>query len=203
MSETIRLFTAIEIPHSINLALKKLAGLFPDLKFLPGEKAHITLRFLGEFEKNRLPELTAALAKVQGTFFEVSFSGLGTFKMNRSLVLWAGIKDNPALTGLYDSVNESLLQELGLIKPTKAYTPHVTLSRVKSPDSKKVLIALESFAQDLGDQSHLTPGPASMVLAPAFMASEFGLYQSILHSGPAIHLLIKAFPLQKSPSPVA
>ncbi|MDR2301946.1 MAG: RNA 2',3'-cyclic phosphodiesterase [Deltaproteobacteria bacterium] len=223
MSETIRLFTAIEIPQAQFLALKNLSGHFPDANILPGGKAHITLRFFGEFEKSRLQDLSAALAKVKANPFEIHFSSLGTFKMSRSLVLWAGIRDNPALTSLYGLANEALHQGLGLISPASPYRPHVTLARVKQRDAKKIARALGSGPKNLGpqDSDPRVPGqqelgfkelgpqelgpqdsgpqaPGPPVLAPPFTVTEFGLYQSILGSGPARHVLLNAFPLQIS-----
>jgi 2'-5' RNA ligase len=179
MSETLRLFTAIDLPAPVILALQKLSSDFPRLKILPGSKAHLTIKFLGNVAKDSLPELQSALEDVRGPSFELTFSGLGTFKSGHGLVFWAGLADNPTLTELFTGIDNILLERLGLEKETRPFSPHITLAR---SNTRSVDIEIKAKKYQA-------------VLAPPFKVSSFGLYQSELKPLSAVHTLLSEYSL--------
>jgi 2'-5' RNA ligase len=179
MSETLRLFIAIELPENVILALKKLSGDFPFLRILPVSKAHLTLKFLGDIAKDRLPELRRVLEDVRGHSFELKFSGLGTFRSGRGQIFWAGMADNPVLTELFTDINTKLRERMGIEVEKKRFFPHITLARSKN-HGIEIMIKAKNYQGEL---------------APPFKVSSFGLYQSELTPLGAVHTLLSEYSL--------
>ncbi|HEX4168761.1 MAG TPA: RNA 2',3'-cyclic phosphodiesterase [Bryobacteraceae bacterium] len=132
-----RLFTAIELPPDILLRLERLvAALRPEalIKWSPLDNLHITTKFIGEWPNDRLPELESALLQMESRVpFEVEVCDLGWFPDERSpRVLWAGIKSGEALSVLARDTEERLVS-LGVQRESRAFSPHLTLARIKRP----------------------------------------------------------------------
>ncbi len=106
------------------------------------ENLHVTLKFLGWVEPPRLELVDAALDRaVTGlAAFDLSIESLGAFPTpTRPRVLWAGIGEGKArLAALADRV-ERELAALGFAREDRAFSPHVTLGRVKEPRKNRDL----------------------------------------------------------------
>ena len=88
-----RLFVGvIPSPDAISHAagtVNRIASTAPDVRWIPPERWHLTLVFLGEVDPERVPQLTAALDTVGSSYEEVDglqLAGAGTFPG----VLWLG-----------------------------------------------------------------------------------------------------------------
>jgi 2'-5' RNA ligase len=178
MTKTHRLFIAIEVPDQIHLALKSLQSDFPDIKILPGAKAHLTLKFIGDFPDERLPELRRVLETIHGPTFEVTFSGLGTSRSGLNNLLWAGLTENQSLTDLHWIITDALYHQLSIAKSKRPMMPHITLARLKYRPGLSAQVK----------EIKKTP-------APPFLVTSFGLYQSKLDSAGAIHTLLATYNL--------
>ncbi|OYT73274.1 MAG: RNA 2',3'-cyclic phosphodiesterase, partial [Armatimonadetes bacterium JP3_11] len=93
----------------------------------------ITLLFLGEQPEERAPMIVHAMESVAAGVapFEIGVQGLGVFpNWNRPNVLWAGVsKGSAELTHIANALEQRLLTA-----PTgKAFHPHITLARLKTP----------------------------------------------------------------------
>ncbi|MDQ3953044.1 MAG: RNA 2',3'-cyclic phosphodiesterase [Actinomycetota bacterium] len=139
--EKLRLFTAVRVPRD---QLEWLDGAVGELKRLPEARwtsldhRHVTLNFLGWVESSLLPQTVAAVdaAALGHAPAEVSLGPLGAFpRERRARVLWAGLHD-PAglLTALAEDLGERL-RTMGYEPEERAYTPHLTLARLKTPRS--------------------------------------------------------------------
>lgn len=134
-----RLFIAALMTEEIRLALARtqaaLQRAAPDraLRWVAPENYHITLLFLGEQPEERVPTFVQAMeaAAVGVAPFVVGIQGLGVFpNWNRPNVIWAGVSEGiGALTRIANALEQSLLTA-----PTgKAFHPHITLARLKTP----------------------------------------------------------------------
>lgn len=90
--EAKRLFIAVNLPASVKEKIFTTYSqiLNPKL-FKPVEKEnlHFTLKFLGNFPSEKIPELCKSLKLVsREKFFEVSMQGFGSFGKN---ILWIGV----------------------------------------------------------------------------------------------------------------
>ena len=99
-ADPLRSFLAVDLaPHARAQAAQVMAQLCqgaPDgVRWVPEENLHLTLKFLGDVEPDRIPKLiavsTAKLERVVG--FEVMLGGLGAFPNARSArVVWLGVQ---------------------------------------------------------------------------------------------------------------
>ncbi len=160
-----RLFTAIALPSKVRGNLERLlARLKPaaPIKWSQAKNLHITTKFIGEWEEERLEELRAALEEIEpvGTI-EIAVRGLGWFPNERApRVFWAGVEAAPGLAELVRRTEERLAR-LGIPVERRKYSPHLTLARIKGPVNlgplRNAVAALPSteFGSFVADRFHL------------------------------------------------
>jgi 2'-5' RNA ligase len=130
-----RLFVAIDIPAEIKHALRCFVSrLRPTAKFgwSPVENLHITTKFIGEWPEPRLGEMKCALTSVsvKGAI-DITVKGLGWFpSARRPRVFWAGVEGGEPLHALAQAT-EQAVAELGVPIEERAYSPHLTLARIR------------------------------------------------------------------------
>jgi 2'-5' RNA ligase len=133
-----RLFIALALPEPLKLAfgekMKLLQQELPFKRWVHPLDLHVTLQFLGDVPKDRIPAIDAALRecadRASWSELQVGIHGLGVFgRPERPSVLWAGIDtDIRALGGLVRTVVEAM-EPLGFEPEQRPYKPHLTLSR--------------------------------------------------------------------------
>jgi 2'-5' RNA ligase len=145
----LRTFLAIDLGKSIRdrcLALQDtLARGGVELKWVEEENLHLTLLFLGEVEDRTLPALCRAVADCCALYppFPLSVESVGCFpNPRRPRIVWAGVSAGSAeVCALHDALEPPLL-ELGCYRrEERAYTPHITLGRVKGEEATDALVA--------------------------------------------------------------
>jgi 2'-5' RNA ligase len=130
-----RLFVAIDIPAEMKDALRSFVSrLRPAAKigWSPVDNLHITTKFIGEWPEPRLEEMKRALTSVtvKGAI-EITIKGLGWFPNARHpRVFWAGIEGGEPLRTLAQAT-EQAAAELGVPVEERAYSPHLTLARIR------------------------------------------------------------------------
>lgn len=147
-----RTFIAVEMGSRARDALaatnRDLAEALPDVRFVDPASMHLTLAFLGELDDERLKlahEATAIAAREHEPF-ELAVDGLGVFGPRRApRVIWAGVS---GATDRLLAVQRRLTDELiarGFPPEERAYSPHLTLARLKRPLTGDELTRLERF----------------------------------------------------------
>lgn len=137
MPNPIRLFIAIELSQSIH---DQLADLMTDLKkinwktakWVRSENIHLTLKFLGDTEQNKIAFLKSSLAEAckDTKPFKLIVKGTGVFPSRKNPhVLWAGVAESDELSHLYIAV-EGAMTTLGYKKEDRPFSPHLTLARI-------------------------------------------------------------------------
>lgn len=138
--EQIRAFIAIELPAELKLELDRLqaqlkSGVALPVKWVEPGNIHLTLKFLGNINANKVGEITSAMEEAARTVspFHIEVKGLGVFpNLNRVQVVWAGLKgDIDKLTRLQRNI-ESNLAESGFTPEKRAFSSHLTLARVRN-----------------------------------------------------------------------
>jgi 2'-5' RNA ligase len=113
-----------------------------DVAWVPPENLHVTLKFLGAVEEERLALVGRRLEAVasRARRFELAIAGLGAFPaVSRPRVLWAGISaGGETLASLAAAVDEAL-EALGFAREARPFAAHVTLGRVRAPRRDPVL----------------------------------------------------------------
>jgi 2'-5' RNA ligase len=143
------MFIAVDVGKAIRdrcVALQDtLARAGTDVKWVEENNLHVTLLFLGEVEDRETPALCQAVADCCAgrDAFSMSVETVGCFpNPRRPRVVWVGIgAGSGELTALHDALEPPLL-ELGCYRrEDRAYTPHITLGRVKGERSPTAALA--------------------------------------------------------------
>lgn len=148
--EPIRAFVAIELPSQIKAALAQLQGSLrtsksASVKWVNPEGVHLTLKFLGNVDEAEIPALTKALSEaVRGVApFSLQLGDPGAFPTAHApRVVWVGVGGEiEPLCTLHNNIDR-VLTPLGFPPEKRAFSPHLTLGRVRdeaSPSEKKRL----------------------------------------------------------------
>ena len=186
-----RLFTAIALPPKVRGNLERLlARLKPaaPIKWSPAKNLHITTKFIGEWEEERLDELRAALEAIEPVGeIEIAVRGLGWFPNERApRVFWAGIEAGAGLAELARRT-EQRLAGLGIPVERRKFSPHLTLARIKG-------------RVDLGPLRKAVSGLPSTEFG-SFVADRFHLYVSELTPAGSIYTPLDEFEIVRAGSP--
>ncbi|MDZ5810675.1 RNA 2',3'-cyclic phosphodiesterase [Halorubrum sp. AD140] len=145
-----RAFFAVDLPAYIAAELADVQALFEGvegLRFVDPAQAHVTLKFLGDVDEPGSPSLDEviaagerAVAAAETGPFECSVGGLGVFpSLDYVSVVWAGVDDGaPELTALHEAL-EGETTALGVDPDEHAFTPHVTLARMRDARGKELV----------------------------------------------------------------
>jgi 2'-5' RNA ligase len=109
-----------------------------DVKLVEPENFHITLKFLGNVEEDKIEEIEGIMRECFANIepFKVTLKGTGIFPNQRKLrVIWIGIIDN--IKEIAERLNERL-SRLGFKKDV--FSSHLTVARVKSSKNKESLL---------------------------------------------------------------
>ena len=173
-----RLFVAIRPPQSVIQELMRLTGGISGARWQTGDQLHLTLRFIGEVGPHQADDIHAILDSVRQPAFEARLAGLGSFeRRGQPEVVWAGVTPHEPLNALHKKVDQALVR-VGLEPERRAYSPHVTLARLKR-GSGSVRAFLEQPV-----------APTS-----PFLVDSFCLYESQLTPAGAVHSVIARYPL--------
>lgn len=169
-----RLFIALELPPDVCRAAAGLGGELrrsgADAKWVRPEAMHLTLKFLGETPPRLVEALSRGLEGARGpcSALALELFGCGAFPSpQRPRVVWAGVRGQvEELAGLAARIDETV-GPLGFAPEARAYTPHLTLGRVR-PKAKGLAGLKRELAGHIAWQG------------PKFTASRVGLIKSEL-----------------------
>jgi len=147
------------------------------VKWVEPNSIHVTLKFLGEISEDSIEELMLAIEEsAQGTMpFQLEVRGVGAFPcLDRPRVLWVGVKGELEKIAQIQKRIESNTEQLGFPRESRAFSPHLTLGRVRDeagPNERRRLgklladttfTALHKIDVDAVNlmKSQLTPGGA-------------------------------------------
>jgi 2'-5' RNA ligase len=130
-----RLFIALNLPKKERERIHRGARVLREadipVRWVEPDHLHVTLKFLGEVRRERIPLIEQVLGRVAATTrsFKTSFTGFGAFPTIRCpRIIWLGAGANPELRCLKQDL-EWGLGDLGFEPETRAFHPHVTLGR--------------------------------------------------------------------------
>lgn len=132
-----RLFIAIDIPEEIKKEIVKLQEKLPEFKgkLTEEENLHLTLKFLGEVNENKLEEIESVLDKIKFKKFRVYLNELGFFpNENYIRIIWVDLKPTGEIIELQQKIDGELLN---LFSKDQRFQTHLTLGRVKFFKNKK------------------------------------------------------------------
>ena len=174
-----RLFIALEPPPGTRRALalaqatlrQALEG--EPIRWQSPDKAHLTLRFLGEVPDRDLAAITKAVREGcrRSQPFELATSAFGAFpSRQRPSVLWLGVGGE--LEPLYALVRRlaPLLEGFGSTETGGRFVPHLTLGRVRRPGGRTRQRIAEALELEPPEPNHWRADSAVLMesrLSPA------------------------------------
>ena len=187
-----RLFVALDFPDAVRQTLRELIARlqpgFRSAKWVRPEAMHITLKFIGEVDGEKLAPIRGALAPVHSSApVEIHFRGLGFFpNERRPRVLWCGVEASTNLAELAEAVQRALVP-LGIPAESRDFVPHLTLARFNSDDAPRK--DLETLVRAAGELKSYDFGRTR--------ETEFHLIESILKPAGAEYRRLETFPIVK------
>lgn len=145
MMQTAHYFIAIPLPKSLQRYLsnwqEELKEKLNYKQWPHSQDLHITLKFLGPVDDNKIGPLHHRLQKTTNTQpFTIEVGSIGTFgKADMPRVLWAGVNKTQNLANLQQQI-ERLLLNMGYEKETRPYRPHITLAKKWYGDAAGALL---------------------------------------------------------------
>ena len=164
-----------------------------DVKWVEPENIHLTLKFLGEIDDSKLPEIQEITKQVAEAHnkFTLDIETVGSFGGRSAKVVWAGVSAWHGLPARENTAKMAVPQELitlqkdldehltlaGYPSEEREFSAHLTLCRVRNPKAGiKLAEACKAFEDySIGSisadalcvyQSQLTPaGPIYTLLA--------------------------------------
>lgn len=153
----LRAFIALDLPQPIQDSIEKESARLQKIlgkqivRWTPIQNMHLTLKFLGNIPSNHIDFLKQILTQTADSHsaFDLQLGGIGSFSSGKLIrVLWLGIHPTAELTSLQRDVDAGA-SKLGYEKEARAFSPHLTLGRVRQnisqADLQKIRTTLESF----------------------------------------------------------
>jgi RNA 2',3'-cyclic 3'-phosphodiesterase len=184
-----RLFVALIIPEAVRQNLAAMRRDFPaipsQLRWVPPQNFHVTLKFIGSVPSEKLPPIIEALRRVSLVDrVQLRIRGVGWLvNAKTGVMLFAFVQDSKPLTALATAIDQQL-ERLGFTPENRTFMPHLTLVRASRDLPANFQTALRELAEQHKqyDFGSVTP-------------EEFHLMESkTLPAGP-IYSKIQSFPL--------
>lgn len=149
MKETIRTFIAVPIHDSVKKSIadlqRELTLTKADVKWVRPGNVHITLKFLGDVETDRIAEVSRKVEDAARSFgrFSIRIGGTGAFpNARRPHVLWIGVQEgaNPLIE--LSARIDSAMVRIGFEKEKRPFSPHLTIGRVRSMQNVREAVDL-------------------------------------------------------------
>lgn len=184
----IRAFLAIDLPASLRPGLawvqEELKKSGADVRWVPVGNIHLTLKFFGNVPDAEIEPLALAAREVAAgqAPFQLQVTAAGAFPSIKSpRVIWLGIGGEVMpLTQFYHRL-EKAFAALGHLPEDRAFNPHLTLGRVKSPEGRHRLTKI------------LEKLPA--LDGPPFQVNEIILFKSTLTPQGSTYTPLQVIPL--------
>ena len=134
-----RLFVAINFPEAlrrrVHADVAPLRDATDAVSWVPEERLHLTLKFLGEQEESLVEPLAGMLGAVARRYapFGVALGEVGAFPgLRRPRVVWLGAHTDGPLAALARDVDRGAAS-LGVPAERRPYCAHLTLGRARRP----------------------------------------------------------------------
>lgn len=146
MKQVWRVFCAVELPDDVREQLRdhiaRLRAAVPDVaaSWSRVENVHLTLKFFGNVEVDRIDAISAAASRAVREFstFPIGIGGTGVFpRASRPQVLWIGVNDPAGKLSALQKRFDNETADFGT--EDRAFSPHLTIARIRRPEGGRHL----------------------------------------------------------------
>jgi len=138
-----RLFIGMQIGKSMINGYDELSGELARIdwvKPIQPNQMHLTLKFIGDYPDEKVPELAESLAAVKFSGFMLRLQGIGVFPdVERARIVWIGCK-SAELAALAKKI-AAATKDTG---DEREFSGHLTIGRIKTIKDKNQMITLLS-----------------------------------------------------------
>jgi len=171
----IRSFIAVELPEKFIHEIEGIGSMIkiPGVKLVEPGLVHITMKFLGNINEDKVEPMASAMSEIKCKPFEARIKGLGVFpKPSYVRVVWLGAH------GDFDTLYREVERVLSPFRFEKEgdFTPHATLARVKQPVNR---IELMEKIKNIGDADLGTFNVSSISLKKSTLAPRGPIYETL------------------------
>src|SRR5690349_16472310 len=139
-----RVFVAVDVGDAVRREVTRVVTALtgkleavkkpPKVAWVKPHALHVTIKFIGEVEEPDIERLQTLLAPpIPVAPFTIDWRGIGTFPSNRHpRALWLGVINGAApLAAVEAEVSRRLAGDQAFELDDRAFTPHLTIGRVK------------------------------------------------------------------------
>ncbi|OHB55866.1 MAG: 2'-5' RNA ligase [Planctomycetes bacterium GWF2_50_10] len=184
-----RVFIAVDLSEEI---LNKVAQVQGELckqgpqkgvVWVRPELMHLTLKFMGELEEEKLPDVLSAVRDVACGLgrFELAVENVGTFG-RPAKVIWVGLGEGREHLAQAAGALDDALQQIGIEKEEREFAGHLTLGRVRD-------------MRAAGEISKLAKGYENVKIG-TFEVNALSIYKSQLTATAPIYTLLARYDLK-------
>jgi RNA 2',3'-cyclic 3'-phosphodiesterase len=174
----VRAFLALELSKDIRdkltVAQETIRGCKAHLTFVDPKNIHITIKFLGEIEQDKLQKVIDAVRSVTFSSFPIKTGVVMVNNPKRPHTVWCTI-DDAGMGERLLCLAEDALAPLGFKEESRRFTPHATIARVKIPDPS-LFTALNS----LKDKSYGSCVISGIKLKKSVLLPQGPVYEDLL-----------------------
>jgi 2'-5' RNA ligase len=145
------------------------------------EKIHLTLKFLGDTRLDDVARIGEALTNATRDIKKFSFTpdGLGCFpNLKQPRVVWVGVKDSAALIAMQNRI-ETHIVPLGFPKEERAFSPHLTLGRVRREASRAEAASVGEAVRVRANQTFGTESVSRVILMKSDLQRGGSIYTQL------------------------
>ena len=127
-----RTFISIDIPEEVGDKIKNIQDALPEFygKKTEHENLHLTLKFLGEIDEQKIEEVKNKLKEIKLKKFESEIDCIGVFSEKFVRIVWLHLNNCGELQKIVDDKLEDLFPL------EKRFMSHLTIARVKKLKDK-------------------------------------------------------------------
>jgi len=139
-----RIFIAINLPKEVRQQLVNYQSKWPELpiKWTKPENLHITLIFLGyipDIELLEVCQITKEIVQKHNSFgITLNQICYGPPKKIPPKMVWVKGQKSQELSDLKQELESALLEKVNFHQESRAFSPHITLGRIRAWDWKKI-----------------------------------------------------------------
>ncbi|MDH7507399.1 MAG: RNA 2',3'-cyclic phosphodiesterase [Candidatus Thermoplasmatota archaeon] len=146
-------FIAVDVPLNKKLLdmENEIKNTQADLKLVEPENIHVTLKFLGDTDEEKIDEIQEIIKNSVKDInaFDIKLKGSGVFpNKNYMKVIWVGLENAKKLQEIAKKLDKQL-ENLGFKAEKRDFAAHLTIARVKSSKNKEKLLQILEKYQDV------------------------------------------------------
>lgn len=182
-----RLFIAVDLSDSLKNYLFQMTSSIckndRDIRAIPADSIHITLKFLGETQISKIDKIAEAVRKTAGSFdkFTLSLSdSFGCFpKTDSARILFIPVADgNNKLKEIFNEL-ENNLSKLKIKRENREFISHITVARIRN--KKNISDIISNKKLDYSEK---------------LICSKLTLFESLLKPSGAQYIILDEFELK-------